>query len=102
MKNQAKHWLKMWFACSRPSSGQVLNFKQRTKSTYKRHIRAVWFSGAKFPINGKQWQNVLNASRLEESFSSDIIPGLSWIKYYTRIFFVINYDVHSRFTALVV
>ena len=57
--------------------------------------------GAKFPTNGKQWQNVLNVPKLEESSSSDIIPRLSWIKHYTRIFSAINYDVHIRFTALV-
>ena len=39
--------------------------------------------------------------KLEESSSSDIIPRSSRIKHYMRIFSAINYDVHSRFTALV-
>ena len=45
---------------------------------------------------------MLNASKLEESSSSDVIPRLSWIKNYTRIFIAINNDIHSRFTPLVV
>jgi hypothetical protein len=100
VKNQAKFWLKLWIACDRPSSGQVFSIKQKTKSAYKRHLRAVRFSGAEFPSNGKQWKSVLNASKLEDSFSSDIIPRLSWINHYTRFFSGINYAVHSCFSAL--
>jgi len=64
----------MTIACGRPFSGQVFSIKQRIKSAYKRHFRAVRFSDAEFPTNGKQWQNMPNASKLEDSSSSDIIP----------------------------
>ena len=46
VKNQAQFWLKMWITCGRPSSGQVFSIKERTKLTYKRHLRVVRFSGA--------------------------------------------------------
>ena len=43
---------------------------------------------------------MINPSKLEPSVSSDVIRVASWIKHYSSIFSVINYDVHSGYSYL--
>ena len=90
----------IWSACGRPSRGTVFDIKQKTKLKYKRHLRAVRYSGETFPKSNSEQQKVINSAKFPDASSSDIISRPSWIEHYSKIVSKVNYAVHKRFSYL--
>ena len=76
----------------------MFDLKQKTKFEYKRHLRAVRYSGETFPKYISEWRKVTNSAKFPDASSCDIIPGPSWIEYYSKIFSKVNYVVQVFLT----
>ena len=97
VKNQAKFWLRIWIASGRPSCGEVIEIKRKTKAVYKRQIWSFRDLDTCFPKSTKDWERVINSSKFDD-YSNVNIRQSSWIQHYSNVFSRVNSAVHCRHT----